>query len=136
MSKGRFYVMDSVPTLYHDLGKQKTLWDPEGFKTEDGSFLPEGELVMEFIRFPVYGKNDIPDALADIDAMDRNGSRLCHGSSLVQARRTRSRRVRKGQIIPIPMTVNGRETLVDITPSSNHGRDDFWQGLRGRIGGQ
>lgn len=73
----RFYVLDSVPRTFVDLQKIKLLWDPEGYRDEDDNILPGGELVEEFIRFPRYPKQDIPDAIADIDRSRLDGGRYC-----------------------------------------------------------
>lgn len=72
----RFCVLDTVPRETVVLGKRLTLWDPEGFTASDGRRWPAGILVDQLIR-PNSKKKDIPDALADIEAVDVNGNRIC-----------------------------------------------------------
>lgn len=74
--QGRFFVLDTVPRTFTDITKTRVLWDPEGYVDEAGQTHPDGELVTQFIRFPQYPFNDIPDALADMDAMDTSGRRI------------------------------------------------------------
>jgi len=76
----RFFVVDTVPRTFTDVDGEKVLWDPEGIK-DDVSHIPQpdGELVRQFIRFPLYPRNDIADAIADIEAVDKknNYARYC-----------------------------------------------------------
>lgn len=77
----RFVVVDEgVPRFFQNGAERAILWDAQGFRDETGVAMPCGELVDEFIRFPVGVRKDIPDALADIDATDKNGRRVCNGS--------------------------------------------------------
>jgi hypothetical protein len=78
---GRFFVVDTVPKYYETRGETKMLFDPAGYTDAAGVKQPDGELVKQFIRYPSYTHNDIADAIADIDAIDREGSRLCTGMS-------------------------------------------------------
>lgn len=84
---GRFFVVDTVPKYYEVRGETRALFDPTGYVDTEGRLgkpgdrWPDGELVNQFIRWPSYGKKDIADALADIDAIDREGTRLCQGMS-------------------------------------------------------
>jgi len=72
------YIVDTVPKLFRDIGGNRVLWDPKGYiDPATGASLPGGELVEQFVRFPVHQYRDIPDALADMDAFDGNtGARL------------------------------------------------------------
>lgn len=78
----RFVVVnDYMPSHYTDGSKRKELWNPTGTKEKPGwPSQPTGELVNQFIRFPVYTHNDIADAIADIDAVDTKGRRYCNGA--------------------------------------------------------
>lgn len=77
-----------VPVRYHDLGKGHTLFDPEGWKDhKTGAVLPAGELVDQFVRFRYSGSagdKDIPDALADLEAVDARGRRFVQPSPKTQ----------------------------------------------------
>lgn len=73
----KFRVVDTVPRTFLDNGQVKTLFHPEGFKNEQGIPLPDGELVLQLVRFPRYSKNDIADAIADIDRATPDGARIC-----------------------------------------------------------
>lgn len=78
---GHFRVVNTCSTHYFDQGEAKVLWNPQGFKDEEGNLLPGGELVEEFLRFRIgskkqTGKVDICDALADLQACDPRGKRF------------------------------------------------------------
>lgn len=74
----RFRVIDDIlPKTYIHGGEVRVLWNKTGFRDQDGIHYPAGELVDEFVKFPRYGWKDIPDALADIDAVRPDGSRVC-----------------------------------------------------------
>lgn len=62
-------------TILNDDVKQ--LWSPDGHQ-EVGSNarLPDGELVMQFIRHPFHKLKDIPDTFALVDEIDRETGRL------------------------------------------------------------
>lgn len=78
MEQGRFHVLDTVPRWFNDISGPRILWDPEGYTDDEGKKLPSGEIVDQFITFP--GKwMDIPDALADIEAKQNDGTRLLRG---------------------------------------------------------
>ena len=130
---GKIYFMDTIPKTFNDLGTTKVLFDPNGMKTEDGKTLPDGEIVLEFVRFPVHGKRDIADALADIEAVDKAGDRLCQPQSRTSLKKHDAMRKRAGLVIPIPMMVNGREQLVNIVPTSNPTSDGFWKNTYDRL---
>lgn len=75
-----FFVCETVPKTFVDLGKHKELWNPDGFINTDGMTSPSGKLVDEFVRFHPLKRTDvdIPDAIAAIDEVDpRTGERLC-----------------------------------------------------------
>ncbi len=79
----KFKVLDTCPKVYEEHGKTKLLWEPHGFlDPETGRWLPDGELVQQFVRFRFGGgeqRVDIPDALADIDFYDTaKGKRFLH----------------------------------------------------------
>jgi hypothetical protein len=81
----KFRVLSTVPETFENLGRIEVLWDPVGYHDpETGDLLPAGELVNQFINFRYGGggtaKLDIPDALADLEAMDKKGRRLCQPS--------------------------------------------------------
>jgi len=134
---GNFFVLDTVPRTYNDLGDVKSLWDPSGFVDPDGIAMPDGELVREFIRFPVYPKNDIADAIADIDAMDSEGQRLCVGTSRATYDRLQNERKRRGNVVPMHMMVNGRPEVVNaIQPKqARTSGGNIWSDLAKRIPG-
>jgi hypothetical protein len=55
----------------------RVLWEPEGYIDKDsGAKLPDGELVMQFVRHPFHVLKDIPDTFALIEEMDRETGRL------------------------------------------------------------
>lgn len=89
----KFRVVDTVPKKFIDNGQTKTLFDAEGFKDEKGVPLPDGELVLQLVRFPRYSKNDIADAIADIDRATPDGARICSFAPSASRRfyRTRER---------------------------------------------
>lgn len=76
---GRFKVLPSVPRTYVDRGMEKILWEPHGFVNQETQrILPDGELVNQFIRFRDSGGDqvcDVPDAIADLEAVDQRGKR-------------------------------------------------------------
>lgn len=86
------FVMDTVPTTWVDETGPKLLWDPEGYiDLETGRRLPAGELVDQFVRFQQGAsrnqKKDIPDAIAQIDELDRTtGNRVCQWRRPLRAR--------------------------------------------------
>lgn len=75
-----FFVANTVERYFHDGTRTRELWNPAGFVGENGVRLPSGELVDQYIRFPVGKYVDIPDCLGDLDAMNREGRRICAGS--------------------------------------------------------
>ena len=78
--RGAFWVVDGcIPTTFSDGKKVHQLWDPAGYRDAQGVRWPAGELVDQFIRFPVARYNDIPDCIADIDAVDKAWRRYCKG---------------------------------------------------------
>lgn len=79
--QGRFVVCSSVPAHFDDAGSPMVLWNPEGW-TEEGVKMPAGELVDQFIRLGTYPRNDIADALADLDVCDNDGRRILRGAGI------------------------------------------------------
>lgn len=73
------FVVDTVPKTYPDLGKVRMLWDPDGYIDPSTSArYPGGELVEQFVRWPVGKMKDIPDAISCIDEIDKQtGQRMC-----------------------------------------------------------
>lgn len=117
IADGRMLILSSVPKYYRDLGKALVLWDPEGAKDDKGYPYPDGELVRQFTRFPAYGKNDIADALADVDSRDRIGARLCYPMSPIRAERRRGmgrkrRGRRPGELVTMRQRINGIDVSV------------------------
>lgn len=66
------FVCDTVPTKWLDTNRLRTLWSPDGYEDPTtGQRYPDGELVVQFTRYPTYRLQDIPDTLAMIDYYDR-----------------------------------------------------------------
>lgn len=75
---GRIYFNRTIPTTFADLSRTRNLLSIPHSPLNDGSVRVEGELVEEFINFPRHTRNDIPDALADIDSVEKSsGIRYC-----------------------------------------------------------
>lgn len=84
VSEGRLVVVDTIRRYYSEAGQAKVLWDAAGFYDQQNDrHLPDGELVRQFVgfRWNAKGKTgarmDIPDALADLDAVNGRHSRYC-----------------------------------------------------------
>ncbi len=73
---GKFIVLNTVPEKVMVRGKEKVLFNPNGWQSETGELLPDGMLVDQFIR-PNSKLKDIPDCLADIEASDSDRRRIC-----------------------------------------------------------
>lgn len=135
-SNGRFHVVGTIPKTFNDLGKRLLLWDPEGWTDEESLFpRPDGELVKEFVFWPRYGKKDIADALADIDATDPIGKRYC--SPAARNAYTEDRRRVPGDGIPLApvlMNVNGFHRVVDAAAQPQG--DDWWAAASAQIRNQ
>ena len=125
-SRGTISFVDTIPRVFTDIGETKKLYDPEGYTGASGDVLPDGEMVLELIRFPSYGKNDIADAIADIDVLDSKGYRICSPGNVQRERRRRDSRRRRGTVIPVERLVNGRKQLVDVLPSQEHTAHGSW----------
>lgn len=112
MHQGRFFVVDTVPRFYLDHGQNKMLWDPEGYYDEKTKHrLPAGELVTQFVNFPMNVKSkrcDIADALADIEAIDHNCNRLMQGSRFSMEQLSTVAKQMPGRVIDIKAALNGR----------------------------
>lgn len=94
--QGRFFVVtNTVPRTFVDDSRIRVLFDPYGFKREDGTPVPGGELVDQFVYFPSGAFRDIPDAIADIDFTDKRGKRLCVGGGRKTMGITRGRSGRR-----------------------------------------
>lgn len=66
------FVMDTVPRAWNTGTEVRELWNPEGYHDQStGAWLPGGDLVEWFVRFPNHLKKDVPDTLALVDARDR-----------------------------------------------------------------
>ena len=121
-SSGRFWVVDdpSIRT-YLDLGQSLVLFDPEGYKDEDGIPWPDGELVKEFVFFPRYGRNDIADAIADIDATDAQGKRYCAPAPKSFETEERYKRLQgvTSPVMPVQMDINGITRIINAAESQN-----------------
>lgn len=73
---GKIHFLNTIPRTFAKVNKVELLWDAEGYVDENGLHQAAGELVDQFISFPRYHWRDIPDALADIDAVVTEGNRL------------------------------------------------------------
>lgn len=122
----RFVVLDTVPKTFNDGNMWRTLWDPDGHHREDGAKEPSGELVDQFLRFPVGKYKDIPDALADLDVTDKDGRRICMGSG----RREEIRDELMTRPVPQPML-----SYPDVMRATSRGPSAKWNRLAGRTGG-
>lgn len=128
LSSGQFFVNSTVPKTFVDLTETKKLYDPAGFHDADsGLNLPDGELVMEFIRFPRYAKNDIVDALADIDGVDKDGMRFC---SWRRPLPRRDRDPQPGQVFKFGP--QGLEADNRLRRSNDPMKRDWWDDLNRR----
>ncbi len=86
-SAGKLIVVsDLIPRNFLHFGKEKLLWDPVGTVLDSGRRVPAGELVDEFVNFPKWRYMDIADALADIDAVDKDGERICYFREVPRSR--------------------------------------------------
>jgi len=74
---GRIFFNRTVPRVFADLAQTRELLNYPHEPLNDGSVPVSGELIDQFVYFPRHSRNDIPDALADIDRVDRNGNRIC-----------------------------------------------------------
>lgn len=76
---GEVFVMSTVPRLWNAGTEMRELWNPAGEvdpKTRFG--MPSGDLVQQFIRFPMIQKKDLPDCFALVDTIDKNTQqRVC-----------------------------------------------------------
>ncbi len=76
-ANGQIFWLDTIPKLYVDVAEQLVLYDPYGYRDPDtGIPLPEGELVTSFTSWPTWPNKDLPDALADLKAIDKFGRPL------------------------------------------------------------
>lgn len=80
MRQGGIKIVETISRTYNDRSEEKILWDPKGFDGGD-RLLPSGELVDQFLRFrggsiKQSGRIDIPDALADLHAIGKDGLRV------------------------------------------------------------
>lgn len=75
----RLRFLPSVPRTCTLNGRTEILYDPQGFLDGTGQRLPAGEVVDQFVKWRptkgYKGLQDIPDALAALDEMSRDGSR-------------------------------------------------------------
>lgn len=74
------FICDTVSRTWSSGTEVRELWEPEGYKdTESEQWLPSGDLVEWFIRFPHHLKKDVPDCLSLVDAKDRvTNSPVCY----------------------------------------------------------
>jgi hypothetical protein len=74
------FVCDTVSRTWSSGTEMRTLWEPEGYKVADSDdWLPGGDLVEWFIRFPHHSKKDVPDCLSMVDAKDKKtNSPVCY----------------------------------------------------------
>lgn len=118
-SRGAIFWIDTIRRSFYDLGKLVTLFDPEGSGKGTG-VLPDGEIVRQFVRFPSYGKRDGADALADMDAVDAKGRRICVPGSIDKENRWKEARRRSGEVIPMQVMENGQLEWVDVRAGHGH----------------
>lgn len=121
-----FVLTDSVDRYFFDLGDQKVLFDPEGHRTADDLFLPSGELVDEFIKFPSYGKKDIADALATVVATTKGGAPMCPMPSHATVTQARLKSFRVGATAPAEITRNGIRQVVEMAYAQPGSRSRNW----------
>lgn len=118
--QGRFFVASTVPRVYHDHGQAKLLWDAEGYYDAKSKLhLPAGELVTQFINFPMNiesNRCDIADALADMDAIDHMGNRLMQGSRYSMAQIAAQKKQERGRPLNVAALMAGRVEYVDHSP--------------------
>ena len=114
MQQGRFHVLDTVDRYFRDLNRTRVLFDPYGY-TKEGAPLPGGELVDQFIKFPSSKWKDIPDALADLEAKNKDGQRVCKGRGH-KGDVERNLGSRIGQVVDMP--------VIPMPTSSKHGQID------------
>jgi hypothetical protein len=120
--EGKIHWVDTLPRMFKHRGEEVPFFVPDGWRSEDEPLvrLPAGEVVDQFIRFGPYGRDDIPDALADIEARDKKGFRICPpGSKRREDYRKQGRRSR-GEVIPAPMQMGGRTQMVDVLAQREH----------------
>lgn len=119
--EGRFFVVDTVPRYIELRGETKLLFDPYAHNGE-----PDGELVKQFIRFPLYRWNDIPDAIADIDARTSEGQRLCNGAALRDMEQAKSGGIgaRRGRAVQLEQY--GRADTLPIAGSGGLPNGDWY----------
>jgi hypothetical protein len=129
-ASGRFKVLDTVPRLFNDLGKEKLLWDPKGHRTKDGEQQPAGELVNQFLNFRMSGATgsmiDIADALADLEQCDHSGIRYVLPSPRPHLRR------RRGKDRNTPGTRLAQVFGMEDGRRLGHPNQSFWSKLRSR----
>lgn len=115
MSRGQFFVVDTVPKTFVSTAGEQELWNPKGyFDARTQTMMPSGELVDEFIR--ASAKKDIPDAIAMVleDEKTRLGPRrLCRYKPYVPPDR--------------PWNLTGeRRAQYREEEYGSHGYDDWW----------
>ena len=115
--QGRFYVCDTFPRYFNDGKETRELFSPFGYVDEDGGRLPSGELVEQFIRFPVGTFKDIPDALADLEYRGKDGRSICQGMG-------KKARERDSGVVPL---------LRNLGRKSPQRVGNRWQRISGRI---
>jgi len=120
--EGKIHWVDSLPRKFTYMGEEKDFFVPNGWSSKENPLEtgPSGECVDQFIRFPAYLRCDIADAMADIEARDKRGHRICPpGSKRREDHRKEGRRAR-GEVIPMPMRVGGRVQMVDVLAQQQH----------------
>lgn len=127
-----WFVIDTISRSYEDRGP-RMLFDPIGYRESPGApATPDGELVLQLVRYPSYPFRDIPDAMADIDAMDRDGRFLLAGSGKSRSNSIDSTQPQAGTFYR-PALLQGRETLVE---AEWHGGDGsgYWSDIARQAG--
>jgi len=125
---GRIRFLNTIPRYCND-GKS-VLFDPAGYRGDNGEILPGGELVDQFIRFPMHKFLDIPDALADLEAIGMDGRQVVQRTFGRGKENQSSSRPRMGRYAP-----DIRKRGMKSKPSAN-GSSHFWKDLARRAENQ
>lgn len=76
-ANGEIFWLTTIPSVFIDVAEQRTLFHPTAYRDPETNIpLPDGELVSCFTSWPTWPNKDLPDMLADIEAIDKFGERL------------------------------------------------------------
>ncbi len=93
-ANGEIFWLDTIPEIYVDVAEQRRLFHPTAYRDPETKIpLPAGELVDCFSSWPTWPNKDLPDMLADIEAIDKWGERIVRfvHPSMKRRRRTYQR---------------------------------------------